>query len=72
MAFIGFLEGAAEFTAGISKGYFGQLSDKWQKRVPFIRWGYTLSAATKPMVVLFRNPFWVLFMRVGDRLGKAV
>lgn len=72
MAFIGFLEGAAEFTSGISKGYFGQLSDKWQKRVPFIRWGYTLSAATKPMVVLFRNPFWVLFMRVGDRLGKGL
>jgi MFS family permease len=72
MAFIGFLEGAAEFTAGMSKGYFGQLSDKWQKRVPFIRFGYTLSAVSKPLVILFRNPFWVLFMRVGDRLGKGL
>lgn len=72
MAFIGFLEGVAEFIAGISKGYFGQLSDKWQKRVPFIRIGYTLSAIAKPLMVLFKNPFWVLLMRSTDRLGKGV
>lgn len=72
MAFIGFLEGAAELTAGISKGYFGQLSDSLQKRVPFIRWGYTLSAAAKPLTVLFAHPVWVLFTRTADRLGKGL
>lgn len=72
MAFIGFLEGVAEFIAGISKGYFGQLSDKWQKRVPFIRVGYTLSSIAKPLMVVFKNPWWVLLMRSADRLGKGV
>ncbi len=72
MAFIGFLEGAAELTAGISKGYFGKLSDDLQKRVPFIRWGYALSAAAKPLTVLFAHPVWVLFTRTADRLGKGL
>lgn len=72
MAFIGFLEGAAELTAGISKGYFGQLSDNLQKRVPFIRWGYALSAVAKPLTVLFAHPVWVLFTRAADRLGKGL
>lgn len=72
MAFIGFLEGAAELTAGISKGYFGQLSDNLQKRVSFIRWGYALSAAAKPLTVLFAHPVWVLFTRTTDRLGKGL
>ncbi|HOU75145.1 MAG TPA: MFS transporter, partial [Tenuifilum sp.] len=37
---IGILEGVAEATAGLSKGYFGELSDRLGKRVIFIRWGY--------------------------------
>jgi len=48
---IGVLEGIAEATAGICKGYFGKLSDNSGKRAPFIQWGYILSALTKPMMV---------------------
>ena len=33
------LEGIAEATAGLSKGYFGKLSDEKGKRVPFIQIG---------------------------------
>ena len=33
---IGLLEGVAGFTAGISKGYFGKLSDEKGVRLPFI------------------------------------
>ena len=36
---IGILEGFAEATAGISKGYFGHLSDRIGKRVPFVQLG---------------------------------
>ncbi len=35
VALIGILEGMAEATAGLSKGYFGNLSDRSGKRVPF-------------------------------------
>jgi len=69
---IGILEGVAEATAGISKGYFGNLSDVWRKRVPFVRAGYTLSAFSKPMMVLFTFPLWIFFARTIDRFGKGI
>jgi len=69
---IGMLEGLAEATAGLSKGYFGNYSDKLGSRVPFVRWGYTLSAISKPLLALFTFPLWVFFARTIDRLGKGV
>lgn len=69
---IGVLEGIAEATAGLSKGYFGQLSDKSGKRVPFIRFGYMLSAISKPMMAFFSFPLWIFFARTSDRLGKGI
>ena len=69
---IGILEGFAEATAGLSKGYFGKLSDNSGRRVPFVRLGYTLSAISKPMMAVFAYPFWVFFARTADRLGKGI
>ncbi len=69
---IGILEGVAEATAGLSKGYFGNFSDKSGSRVPFVRWGYTLSAISKPLMAVFTFPVWVFFVRTLDRLGKGV
>lgn len=72
MMLIGILEGLAEATAGLSKGYFGNLSDQAGKRVPFVRIGYALSALSKPMMAAFAYPFWILLARTIDRLGKGV
>jgi MFS family permease len=69
---IGILEGVAEATAGLSKGYFGNLSDIRQKRVPFVRWGYTLSAFSKPMMAIFTFPVWIFLARTLDRFGKGI
>jgi MFS family permease len=69
---IGILEGVAEATAGLSKGYFGNLSDVLQKRVPFVKGGYTLSAISKPLLAIFTFPLWVFFARTLDRLGKGI
>ena len=69
---IGILEGLAEATAGLSKGFFGHLSDIRQRRVPFIRWGYTLSAFSKPMMAVFTFPVWIFFARTLDRFGKGI
>ncbi len=69
---IGFLEGLAEAIAGLSKGYFGKLSDYKAKRVPFVQLGYALSSLSKPMMALFIQPLWVLFARSLDRLGKGI
>jgi MFS family permease len=69
---IGILEGIAEATAGLSKGYFGQLSDSKAKRAPFVQIGYLLSAISKPMMAFFVFPIWILFARTVDRLGKGI
>jgi hypothetical protein len=47
---IGLLEGIANFTAGLSKGYFGKWSDSTGLRLPFVKIGYLLSTVSKPML----------------------
>ena len=69
---IGVLEGVAEATAGLSKGYFGKLSDSTGKRVPFVQLGYAFSAISKPMMALFVYPLWIFFARTVDRFGKGI
>jgi len=69
---IGVLEGVAEATAGLSKGYFGKLSDHSGKRAPFVQIGYAFSAISKPLMAVFVFPLWVFFVRTIDRLGKGV
>ncbi len=72
VALIGILEGVAEATAGLSKAYFGKLSDTMGKRLPFVQLGYALSAVSKPLLALFAYPLWVFFARTLDRLGKGI
>lgn len=69
---IGLLEGIANFTAGISKGYFGKWSDEKGVRLPFIKLGYLFSAVSKPLMAVFVYPLWIFFARTVDRLGKGV
>jgi MFS family permease len=69
---IGILEGVAEATAGLSKGYFGNLSDTLKKRVPFVRGGYILSAISKPLLAIWTFPLWIFFARTMDRFGKGI
>ena len=69
---IGVLEGFAEATAGLSKGYFGKWSDQTGRRLPFVQIGYALSAVSKPMMAALVWPLWIFFARTVDRLGKGV
>ena len=69
---IGILEGIAEATAGLSKGYFGKLSDNFGRRIPFVQLGYAFSSISKPMMAFFTYPLWIFFVRTIDRLGKGI
>ena len=69
---IGVLEGFVNFAAGISKGYFGKLSDEKGIRLPFVKLGYFLSAVSKPLIGFFTTAIWIFFVRTLDRLGKGV
>jgi len=70
--FIGILEGLAEAVAGISKIYFGRLSDLSPRRMPLVRFGYLLSTFSKPMLAFFNYTWWVFTSRTLDRLGKGI
>lgn len=69
---IGILEGVAEAIAGLSQGYFGKASDLAGKRMPFVRFGYALTALSKPIIGVFRDPFLILLARSADRFGKGI
>lgn len=69
---IGILEGFAEATAGLSKGYFGKLSDISSRRVPFVQIGYMFSAISKPMMAIFTFSLWIFLARTIDRFGKGI
>ncbi len=69
---IGILEGVAEATAGLSKGYFGKMSDNMGRRLPFVRLGYLLSAISKPMMAFSTHRLWIFTARTSDRLGKGI
>ncbi|MGZ3790172.1 MAG: MFS transporter [Bacteriovorax sp.] len=70
--FIGLLEGVAEAIAGLSKTYFGKLSDRSGRRMPFVWAGYVLSSFSKSATGFIVSPIWVLMMRSSDRLGKGI
>ena len=72
LLWIGILEGVAEAVAGLSKSYFGGLSDRAAKRLPFVQAGYALSAISKPMMAMFTYVWWVFAARTVDRLGKGI
>jgi MFS family permease len=69
---IGILEGIAEAIAGLSKAWFGNMSDKMGRRLPFVQLGYSLSAISKPMMAMFIYPLWIFTARTIDRLGKGI
>lgn len=69
---IGIIEGVAEAISGLSKGYFGELSDKKGLRTPFIKGGYWLSAIARPLMAVFTFPAWIFGARSLDLLGKGV
>ena len=72
MSLVGLIEGIAEVTAGLLKGYFGALSDKIGKRSIFIVIGYSLSGIVKSLPGLIVTVPTVIFSRVADRIGKGI
>lgn len=72
MAAVGIIEGIAEVTAGILKGYFGIYSDRIGKRSIFVRIGYSVSGIVKPLPGLIPSFASVLFSRTADRIGKGI
>jgi MFS family permease len=69
---IGLLDGLGSLVAGIGKVYFGAWSDEIDRRMPFVRWGYGLSALSRPIMGLLPYAGVVTGARALDRLGKGM
>jgi MFS family permease len=69
---VGIVEGAAETTAALLKIISGYWSDKIKKRKRFILFGYSLSSITKPLFAFANVWFFILFIRVVERIGKGL
>ncbi len=72
VAVLGAIDGVAEATASFAKLLSGRLSDKQQKRKPWILTGYGLAALTKPLMALAGSPLAVLGARLVDRTAKGL
>jgi MFS family permease len=71
-AVLGAIDGIAEATASFAKLAAGRLSDRNQRRKPWILLGYGLAAVTKPLFALATSPVTVLGARLVDRTAKGI
>jgi MFS family permease len=69
---VGWLEGAAEAVASITKLFSGTLSDRLGKRKLLTVIGYGLAAGTKPLFAIAPTAAWVFVARFTDRIGKGI
>jgi len=69
---LGFVDGVAEAASNFFKIYSGNLSDRFQKRKPFMVAGYTLAVLTRPFYLFVSTVGGVLGLRFIDRLGKGL
>lgn len=69
---LGAIEGIAEVIVSVMKGLSGWHCDKIGRRVPYVRWGYSLGALSKPLMALAFSWPMVFLARSVDRLGKGL
>jgi MFS family permease len=69
---LGLVSGIAEGFSNLFKIYSGNLSDKFQKRKPFVVFGYALAVLTRPFYIFANTVSFALGLRILDRVGKGL
>ncbi|MHA1275274.1 MAG: MFS transporter [Promethearchaeota archaeon] len=69
---LGIIAGITTALSNIMKGFSGWLSDKINKRKPFVVGGYTLSNLSKPFIAFSPSWEYVLGLKAIDRFGKGL
>jgi len=69
---LGAIDGIAEATANFAKLFSGRLSDRSQRRKPWIMAGYGLAALSKPLFPLASSAATLMGARFADRIGKGI
>lgn len=74
-AWLGIMEGVADALGQILKLFTGRASDRTGRRVPWVRAGYGVNAAARPLIAVglwAAWPLWVVGCRLLDRVGKGL
>ena len=72
VAALGALDGISEATANMAKLVSGRLSDRQQRRKPWVLLGYGMAALSKPLFPLATGVGPLLGARLVDRIGKGI
>ncbi len=67
---LGLVDGIGDFIVNLSKGFSGFISDKVQKRKPFIWSGYLAGATSRIIYGLAPTWQWLIPAKILDRTGK--
>ena len=68
---MGWIEGLAQGTVAIMAAWAGMRSDRFQRRMPWVRFGYILPVIGRAILVVATAWPLVLIGRTVDRLGKG-
>jgi len=69
---LGLISGVTNALSNIMKGFSGWLSDKINKRKPFVVAGYSLSNLSKPFIGFSPSWEYILGLKATDRIGKGL
>jgi MFS family permease len=69
---LGAIDGIAEATASFAKLASGRLSDRSQRRKPWVLLGYGLAALSKPLFPIASGAAELMGARFADRVGKGI
>jgi MFS family permease len=69
---LGMIEGVAEATASVLKLFSGVIVDRSRRAKPWIVFGYALAGLGRPLIAFVSSWPWLLAIRFGDRVGKAL
>lgn len=74
-AWLGVMEGVADALGQVLKLFTGRASDRSGRRIPWVRAGYGVNAAARPLIAVglwLAWPLWVVGCRLLDRVGKGL
>jgi MFS family permease len=68
---MGWIEGIAQGTVALMAAWAGMRSDRFRRRMPWVRFGYMLPVIGRALLVVASSWPFVLIGRTVDRLGKG-
>ncbi len=69
---LGLLQGISDLLVAFLRITSGWLSDRQQRRKPWLLFGYGLSTLMRPLFALVQGPWQALAVRAADRVGKGL